>query len=191
MIFFQWNQCCKSNFIPGWRGEEGGGSVGVLQRCRGRKQDRKRFRRVASQCWLVHFSFSWDGLKLRFLFNTKSLKNMIFQLELVFPSLFWDSQASTGATGSPCTWQNMHNIWSSSMLAIKWNPASYLSCFSAYTPFFGLTFFTKIHVELKPEYKLWKKGVCKYMTQGKIDLRNESGRPMKVKVVGEVSEKWN
>ena len=27
------------------------------------------------------------------------------------------------------------------------------------------------------------------MTQGKIDLRNESGRPMKVKVVGEVSEK--
>ena len=28
-------------------------------------------------------------------------------------------------------------------------------------------------------------------TQGKIDLRNESGRPMKVKVVGEVSEKWN
>ena len=26
-------------------------------------------------------------------------------------------------------------------------------------------------------------------TQGKIDLRNESGRPMKVKVVGEVSEK--
>ena len=29
------------------------------------------------------------------------------------------------------------------------------------------------------------------MTQGKIDLRNESGRPMKVKVVGEVSEKWN
>ena len=28
-----------------------------------------------------------------------------------------------------------------------------------------------------------------YMTQGKIDLRNESGRPMKVKVVGEVSEK--
>ena len=29
------------------------------------------------------------------------------------------------------------------------------------------------------------------MTQGKIDLINESGRPMKVKVVGEVSEKWN
>ena len=29
------------------------------------------------------------------------------------------------------------------------------------------------------------------MTQGKIDLRNESGRPMKVKVVGGVSEKWN
>jgi len=28
-----------------------------------------------------------------------------------------------------------------------------------------------------------------HMTQGKIDLRNESGRPMKVKVVGEVSEK--
>ena len=28
-----------------------------------------------------------------------------------------------------------------------------------------------------------------YMTQGKIDLRNESGRPKKVKVVGEVSEK--
>ena len=28
-----------------------------------------------------------------------------------------------------------------------------------------------------------------FMTQGKIDLRNESGRPMKVKVVGEVSEK--
>ena len=28
-----------------------------------------------------------------------------------------------------------------------------------------------------------------YKTQGKIDLRNESGRPMKVKVVGEVSEK--
>ena len=28
----------------------------------------------------------------------------------------------------------------------------------------------------------------KLMTQGKIDLRNESGRPMKVKVVGEVSE---
>ena len=28
-------------------------------------------------------------------------------------------------------------------------------------------------------------------TQGKIDLRNESGRPMKVKVVGEVSENWN
>ena len=27
------------------------------------------------------------------------------------------------------------------------------------------------------------------MTQGKIDLRNKSGRPMKVKVVGEVSEK--
>ena len=26
-------------------------------------------------------------------------------------------------------------------------------------------------------------------TQGKIDLRNESDRPMKVKVVGEVSEK--
>ena len=26
------------------------------------------------------------------------------------------------------------------------------------------------------------------MTQGKIDLRNESGRPTKVKVVGEVSE---
>ena len=26
-------------------------------------------------------------------------------------------------------------------------------------------------------------------TQGKIDLRNESGRPMKLKVVGEVSEK--
>ena len=26
-------------------------------------------------------------------------------------------------------------------------------------------------------------------TQGKIDLRNESGRPMKVKVVGGVSEK--
>ena len=26
-------------------------------------------------------------------------------------------------------------------------------------------------------------------TQGKIDLRNESGRTMKVKVVGEVSEK--
>ena len=29
------------------------------------------------------------------------------------------------------------------------------------------------------------------MTQGKIDLRNESGRPMKVKVVREVSEKRN
>ena len=29
----------------------------------------------------------------------------------------------------------------------------------------------------------------KHTTQGKIDLRNESGRPMKVKVVGEVSEK--
>ena len=28
-----------------------------------------------------------------------------------------------------------------------------------------------------------------FKTQGKIDLRNESGRPMKVKVVGEVSEK--
>ena len=28
-----------------------------------------------------------------------------------------------------------------------------------------------------------------HRTQGKIDLRNESGRPMKVKVVGEVSEK--
>ena len=28
-----------------------------------------------------------------------------------------------------------------------------------------------------------------HMTQGKIDLRNESGRPMKVKVAGEVSEK--
>ena len=28
-----------------------------------------------------------------------------------------------------------------------------------------------------------------YKTQGKIDLRNESGRPMKVKVVGGVSEK--
>ena len=28
-----------------------------------------------------------------------------------------------------------------------------------------------------------------HKTQGKIDLRNESGRPMKVKVVGEVSEK--
>ena len=28
-----------------------------------------------------------------------------------------------------------------------------------------------------------------FMTQGKIDLRNESGRPMKVKVVGEVLEK--
>ena len=28
-----------------------------------------------------------------------------------------------------------------------------------------------------------------FQTQGKIDLRNESGRPMKVKVVGEVSEK--
>ena len=27
------------------------------------------------------------------------------------------------------------------------------------------------------------------MTQGKIDLRNESGRPMKVKVVGEVLNK--
>ena len=27
------------------------------------------------------------------------------------------------------------------------------------------------------------------MTQGKIDLRNEAGRPMKVKVGGEVSEK--
>ena len=34
-------------------------------------------------------------------------------------------------------------------------------------------------------------GVDADMTQGKIDLRNESGRPMKVKVVGEVSEKWN
>ena len=37
-------------------------------------------------------------------------------------------------------------------------------------------------------------GSCAYgdgmnTTQGKIDLRNESGRPMKVKVVGEVSEK--
>ena len=32
-------------------------------------------------------------------------------------------------------------------------------------------------------------GVDADMTQGKIDLRNESGRPMKVKVVGEVSEK--
>ena len=31
--------------------------------------------------------------------------------------------------------------------------------------------------------------VIAHMTQGKIDLRNESGRPMKVKVVGEVSEK--
>ena len=30
-----------------------------------------------------------------------------------------------------------------------------------------------------------------FMTQGKIDLRNESGRPMKVKVVREVSEKRN
>ena len=30
---------------------------------------------------------------------------------------------------------------------------------------------------------------CLFMTQGKIDLRNESGRAMKVKVVGEVSEK--
>ena len=29
----------------------------------------------------------------------------------------------------------------------------------------------------------------RYTTQGKIALRNESGRPMKVKVVGEVSEK--
>ena len=28
-----------------------------------------------------------------------------------------------------------------------------------------------------------------FKTQGKIDLRNESGRPMKVKVVGGVSEK--
>ena len=34
-----------------------------------------------------------------------------------------------------------------------------------------------------------KKTYKGYMTQGKIDLRNESGRPMKVKVVGEVSEK--
>ena len=32
-------------------------------------------------------------------------------------------------------------------------------------------------------------GMSEGMTQGKIDLRNESGRPMKVKVVGEVSEK--
>ena len=44
--------------------------------------------------------------------------------------------------------------------------------------------------------KIWAGGVAdfqtrsyKAMTQGKIDLRNESGRPMKVKVVGEVSEK--
>ena len=33
---------------------------------------------------------------------------------------------------------------------------------------------------------LW---ITTYKTQGKIDLRNESGRPMNVKVVGEVSEK--
>ena len=32
-------------------------------------------------------------------------------------------------------------------------------------------------------------GTAPVKTQGKIDLRNESGRPMKVKVVGEVSEK--
>ena len=37
------------------------------------------------------------------------------------------------------------------------------------------------------EFYTCKKLVFK--TQGKIDLRNESGRPMKVKVVGEVSEK--
>ena len=39
-------------------------------------------------------------------------------------------------------------------ISTKFFQENYLSCFSAYTPFFGLTFFTKIHVELKPEYKL-------------------------------------
>ena len=37
--------------------------------------------------------------------------------------------------------------------------------------------------------KLFVRMICHNRTQGKIDLRNESGRPMKVKVVGEVSEK--
>ena len=38
-------------------------------------------------------------------------------------------------------------------------------------------------------WRRWTRKVEVDMTQGKIDLRNESGRPMKVKVVGEVSEK--
>ena len=42
----------------------------------------------------------------------------------------------------------------------------------------------------KQKYNLQSENRNKnHMTQGKIDLRNESGRPMKVKVVGEVSEK--
>ena len=38
-------------------------------------------------------------------------------------------------------------------------------------------------------FKFIKQNIFYGKTQGKIDLRNESGRPMKVKVVGEVSEK--
>ena len=58
----------------------------------------------------------------------------------------------------------------------------------------------EVDMEVEKEMKIAKemkiskrvkiaKGVEIVKTQGKIDLRNESGRPMKVKVVGEVSEK--
>ena len=46
----------------------------------------------------------------------------------------------------------------------------------------NVTSVSKILIELKRNTRFDR-------TQGKIDLRNESGRPMKVKVVGEVSEK--
>ena len=41
----------------------------------------------------------------------------------------------------------------------------------------------------KPIKAIFSNSLEESMTQGKIDLRNESGRPMKVKVVREVSEK--
>ena len=49
-----------------------------------------------------------------------------------------------------------------------------------------LQLYLSAHCQITP---LTKNETGPHMTQGKIDLRNESGRPMKVKVVGEVSEK--
>ena len=55
----------------------------------------------------------------------------------------------------------------------------------------GVQFLQESQEHVTFNCKLNLKAVDCYIikTQGKIDLRNESGRPMKVKVVGEVSEK--